>query len=147
MATTAQASGAQASGAGGHGAVPRREFLYLVAGGFCAVGAGATLWPFIHSMNPAADVLALASTEVDLKPIQAGQRITVTWRGKPVFIDNRTPAQIKAARDVPLADLPDPQPDAQRVKPGKDNWLVMVGVCTHLGCVPLGQKQGEPRGD
>ena len=142
MATTAQASGA-----GGHGAGTRRDFLYLATGAFGAVGTAATLWPFIHSMNPSADVLALASTEVDLKPIQAGQRITVTWRGKPVFIDNRTPDQIKSARDVPMSDLPDPEPDAKRVKPGKDNWLIMVGVCTHLGCVPLGQKQGDARGD
>jgi ubiquinol-cytochrome c reductase iron-sulfur subunit len=98
-------------------------------------------------MNPAADVLALASTEVDLKPIQAGQRITVTWRGKPVFIDNRTADQIKAARDVAATELPDPQTDQKRVKAGKDQWLVVLGVCTHLGCVPLGQKTGESKGE
>jgi ubiquinol-cytochrome c reductase iron-sulfur subunit len=133
--------------AGHHGAANRRDFLYLVAGGFGAVGVGAALWPFIHSMNPAADVLALASTEVDLKPIQAGQRITVTWRGKPVFIDHRTADQINAAREIPVAQLPDPQTDQKRVKSGKDQWLVVLGVCTHLGCVPLGQKSGDSKGD
>ena len=142
MATTAHPAGGHA-----HGAGTRRDFLYLAAGAFGAIGVGASLWPFIHSMNPSADVLALASTEVDLRPIQAGQRITVTWRGKPVFIDNRTPEQIKLARDVPMDQLPDPASDASRVKPGKDNWLILVGVCTHLGCVPLGQKQGDSRGE
>jgi ubiquinol-cytochrome c reductase iron-sulfur subunit len=132
---------------GHHDQVKRRDFLYLVAGGFGAVGAGAALWPFIHSMNPAADVLALASTEVDLAPIQSGQRITVTWRGKPVFIDHRTAEQIKAARDVAPTALPDPEADQKRVKSGKDQWLVVLGVCTHLGCVPLGQKTGESKGD
>jgi ubiquinol-cytochrome c reductase iron-sulfur subunit len=98
-------------------------------------------------MNPAADVLALASTEVDLKPIQPGQRITVTWRGKPVFVDHRTDDQIKAAREVPVTALPDPQTDQKRVKSGKEQWLVVLGVCTHLGCVPLGQKTGESKGE
>ncbi|MFO0291922.1 MAG: ubiquinol-cytochrome c reductase iron-sulfur subunit [Rhodospirillales bacterium] len=132
---------------GHHGTGNRRDFLYLAAGGFGAVGVGATLWPFIHSMNPAADVLALASTEVDLKPIQPGQRITVTWRGKPVFVDHRTADQIKAAREVPVTALPDPQTDQKRVKSGKEQWLVVLGVCTHLGCVPLGQKTGESKGE
>jgi len=140
-------SGTSAAAAGHHGQATRRDFLYLAAGGFGAVGVGAALWPFIHSMNPAADVLALASTEVDLKPIQQGQRITVTWRGKPVFIDHRTADQIKSARDVGLQELPDPQADQKRVKSGKDQWLVVLGVCTHLGCVPLGQKSGESKGE
>ena len=138
-------SGTSAAAAGHHGQATRRDFLYLAAGGFGAVGVGAALWPFIHSMNPAADVLALASTEVDLKPIQQGQRITVTWRGKPVFIRRRTPAEISEARAVPVNDLPDPQADAARVK--QPQWLILVGVCTHLGCIPLGQKSGDPRGD
>jgi ubiquinol-cytochrome c reductase iron-sulfur subunit len=133
--------------ASGHRAAPRRDFLHLVAGGFGLVGTGAVIWPFIHSMNPAADVLALASTEVDLKPIQPGQRITVTWRGKPVFIDHRTPEQIAAARAVKLGELSDPETDQKRVKPGKDQWLILVGVCTHLGCVPLGQRAGDARGE
>jgi ubiquinol-cytochrome c reductase, iron-sulfur subunit len=128
-----------------HGEVKRRDFLYLAAGAFSAVGAAAALWPFIHSLNPSADVLALASIEVDLSPIQPGQRITVSWRGKPVFIDHRTPEAIEAARNVNLADLPDPQPDQARVK--KPEWLVLIGVCTHLGCVPLGQGATDNRGD
>jgi ubiquinol-cytochrome c reductase iron-sulfur subunit len=96
-------------------------------------------------MNPAADTLALSSTEVDLASVAVGQAITVTWRGKPVFIRHRTPAEIEAARAVPLADLPDPQTDQQRVI--KPEWLIVVGVCTHLGCIPLGQKPGDPRGE
>ena len=147
MANTATSSQAGQHGAGHQDKATRRDFLYLVAGGFGAVGAGAVLWPFIHSMNPAADVLALSSTEVDLKPIQLGQRITVTWRGKPVFIDHRTPERIKGAREVKLTDLSDPEPDQKRVKQGKDEWLVLVGVCTHLGCVPLGQQTGDSKGD
>ena len=141
---TAQGSGnIETDGEG----VRRRDFINVAAVSFAGVGAVAAVVPLLSQMNPSADVLALASTEVDLRPIQAGQRITVTWRGKPVFIDNRTPEQIKSARDVPMSDLPDPEPDAKRVKPGKDNWLILVGVCTHLGCVPLGQKQGDARGD
>jgi ubiquinol-cytochrome c reductase iron-sulfur subunit len=141
------ASSATSPATGHHGGATRRDFLYLVAGGFGAVGAGAALWPFIHSMNPAADVLALASTEVDLKPVQPGQRITVTWRGKPVFVDHRTADQIKAAREAKPTELPDPETDQKRVKSGKDQWLVLVGVCTHLGCVPLGQKTGDSKGE
>src|SRR3954466_8585085 len=123
----------------------RRDFLYLVTGAFTAVGVGAMAWPFISSMNPARDVLALSTTEVDLSPIAAGSAETVMWRGKPVFVRNRTPEEIKEARAVPLSELRDPQTDQARVK--KDNWLVLVGVCTHLGCVPLGQKPTDPRGD
>jgi ubiquinol-cytochrome c reductase iron-sulfur subunit len=123
----------------------RRDFLYLMAGGLGLVGTGVAIWPIIDSMNPSAEVLALATTEVDLGPIQEGQRVTVTWRGNPVFIDHRTEQQIAAARAVPLDDLPDPQPDEDRVQQPK--WLVMVGVCTHLGCIPLGQKPGQNRGE
>ncbi|MFM2042145.1 MAG: ubiquinol-cytochrome c reductase iron-sulfur subunit [Pseudomonadota bacterium] len=123
----------------------RRDFIYLLAAGTGAVGAAAAVWPFIHSMNPAADTLALASTEVDLGPIAEGQAITITWRGKPVFIRHRTAAEIETARTTPVGDLIDPQPDEERVQ--KPEWLVMVGVCTHLGCVPLGQKTGEAKGD
>jgi ubiquinol-cytochrome c reductase iron-sulfur subunit len=123
----------------------RRDFLQLVTASFAAVGVGAMAWPFISSMNPARDVLALSTTEVDLTPIAAGSAVTVMWRGKPVFIRNRTPEEIKEARAVPLSELKDPQTDQARVK--KDNWLVLVGVCTHLGCVPLGQKPTDPRGD
>jgi ubiquinol-cytochrome c reductase iron-sulfur subunit len=123
----------------------RRDFLLLVTASFAAVGVGAMAWPFISSMNPARDVLALSTTEVDLSPIAAGSAVTVMWRGKPVFVRNRTPEEIKEARAVPLSELKDPQTDQARVK--KDNWLVLVGVCTHLGCVPLGQKPTDPRGE
>ena len=133
---------AQSGGEGGS----RRDFLYLTAGAMGAVAVGAVAWPIIDSMNPSADVLALASIEVDVSQIEEGQRITVTWRGKPVFIDNRTAEQIDAARDVDVGTLPDPQSDAERVKEGQDNWLVIVGVCTHLGCVPLGDGAGDFHG-
>ncbi len=96
-------------------------------------------------MNPAADTLALSSTDVDLTPIAVGQAITVTWRGKPVFVRRRTPVEIDEAAKVNLADLRDPQADKVRVQ--KPEWLIVVGVCTHLGCIPLGQKTTEPRGD
>ncbi|HCL48857.1 MAG TPA: ubiquinol-cytochrome c reductase iron-sulfur subunit [Rhodobiaceae bacterium] len=115
----------------------RRDFLYLATGAFAAIGAANIAWPLIHQMNPDASVKALASIEVDLSAIETGQSITVTWRGKPVFIRRRTQGEIAEARTVADTDLPDPQNDAERVQ--KDEWLVMVGICTHLGCVPLGQ--------
>ena len=123
----------------------RRDFLYLTAGAFGAVAAGSAVWPLVDSMNPAADTLALASTEVDVASVQVGQSITIVWRGKPVFIRRRTKEEIESARKDDTADLRDPQKDADRVK--QDEWLVMVGVCTHLGCVPLGNKAGQPKGD
>lgn len=127
----------------------RRDFIVLSASAMAGVGGAATLWPFVNSMNPSADVLAMASTEVNLAPIAEGQEIKVMWRGKPVFIRHRTAADIEKARqDDPEngGDLPDPEPDAARVKAGKDQWLVMIGVCTHLGCVPLGNKTGDYKG-
>lgn len=123
----------------------RRDFLYLTAGAFGAVGAGMVAWPFVNSLNPAKDTLALSTTEVDLAPIATGQAITVVWRGKPVFIRRRTPDEIKAAQDVDMSALIDKQPDKERVQ--KEEWLVLVGICTHLGCVPVGQKPTEARGD
>jgi len=129
----------------GHGGARRRDFLKLVTGSFAVVGVGAIVWPFIHSMNPSRDVLALSTTEVDLAPIAVGQAVTVVWRGKPVFVRHRTAKEIEEARAVPLSQLPDPQPDQARVK--RDQWLVLVGICTHLGCVPLGQKPTDARGD
>jgi ubiquinol-cytochrome c reductase iron-sulfur subunit len=123
----------------------RRDFLYLAAGALGAYGAGAAIWPLIHQMNPAGDVLAVSTIEVDLAPIQVGQRITVKWRGKPVFIDHRPEKDIEAARAVPMSDLVDPQPDDVRAP--KPQWLIVVGVCTHLGCIPLGQKPTDPHGD
>ena len=125
----------------------RRDFLYLAAGAFAAVGGAAAIWPFIDSMNPSADVLALSTTEVDVSPIEEGQRVTVKWRGKPVFIDHRTEKQIAEARDVDVAELRDPQTDDERVKQDKAEWLILVGVCTHLGCIPLGQKATDLRGE
>ncbi|UEM22012.1 ubiquinol-cytochrome c reductase iron-sulfur subunit [Skermanella mucosa] len=138
---------AGAGGQGGHegeGAT-RRDFLYLATAAVGAVGVASVAWPFINSMNPAADTLALAQIDVDLTPVQVGQAITVTWRGKPVFIRRRTEEEIAAAQAVNLAELPDPAPDSARVQ--QPQWLVMVGVCTHLGCVPLGQKPTDPKGD
>jgi ubiquinol-cytochrome c reductase iron-sulfur subunit len=139
---------AQAAGAP-HGAADggesRRDFIHLASAGMAAVGAGAMAWPFIHYWNPSADVLALSSTEVDLKPIQEGQSITVTWRGRPIFVRRRTAAEIKSAVDTAPGDLPDPEADQKRVK--KAEWLILVGVCTHLGCIPLGQKTTDSRGE
>lgn len=123
----------------------RRDFLYLLAGAMGAVGAGAVAWPLIDSMNPAADVLAVSTIEIDLAPIQLGQRITVVWQGKPVFIDHRAPEQIARARaDDHDLSLIDPATDASRVKQAE--WLIVTGICTHLGCIPLGQRTGDPLG-
>jgi len=123
----------------------RRDFLLWSTIAVGGVGTAIAVWPFIDQMNPAADTLALASTEVDLSQIEVGQAITVIWRGKPVFIRHRTEEEIKEAEAVDIATLPDPQADADRVE--KPEWLVMVGVCTHLGCIPLGQKPGDSKGD
>jgi ubiquinol-cytochrome c reductase iron-sulfur subunit len=123
----------------------RRDFLIVATGAVGAVGTALSIWPLIDSMNPAADVLALASTEINIAPVQVGQAITVTWRGKPVFIRHRRPEEIKTARETDPAKLIDPEKDEIRAK--KPEWLIMVGVCTHLGCIPLGQKTGEPRGE
>lgn len=114
----------------------RRDFLELVTLATLGVGAATIVWPLINQMSPSADVLALSSTEVDLAPIAVGMGVTVVWRGKPVFIRHRTEEEIKAAQEVDLASLRDPQPDAARVQ--KPEWLVVVGICTHLGCVPIG---------
>jgi len=123
----------------------RRDFLYLATLGVGAAGAAAFAWPIIDSMNPAADVLALSSVEVSLSPIEEGQSITIKWRGRPVFIRRRTAEEIQQAQAVTISDLPDPQEDKDRVQ--KSEWLIMVGVCTHLGCIPLGQKTGDPKGE
>ena len=131
---------APAPGATGtaQGAETRRDFLYVATGAVGAVGALASIWPFVHQMNPSASVLALASTDVDLSGIEEGQAITVVWRGKPVFIRHRTPSEIAQAENVDVSQLPDPQSDLERVK--RQQWLILVGVCTHLGCVPLSYK-------
>ena len=130
----------------------RRDFLYIATGMAGAVGAAAFAWPFIDQMRPDASTLALASVEVDVSAVEPGMSLTVKWRGKPVFIRNRTPEEIEAATQVPMAELKDPvarnanltsdapATDVDRsAGEGKENWLVMIGVCTHLGCVPLVQ--------
>jgi ubiquinol-cytochrome c reductase iron-sulfur subunit len=121
----------------------RRDFLFLTTAAAAAVAGGAVVWPLVSQMNPDASTLALASTELDLSAIAVGQSVTVKWRGKPVFVRHRTPKEIDDARKAPLSALPDPQADEARVK--KAEWLVLVGVCTHLGCVPLGNA-GEYEG-
>ena len=118
--------------------VKRREFIFTATYAVGAVGVGATVWPLIDQMNPDASVKALASTEVDISNVEKGQSITVLWRGKPVFIRRRTDEEIAKARDVNLQDLKHPEKDEDRAK--NPEWLVMLGVCTHLGCVPLGDK-------
>ena len=114
----------------------RRDFIHIAAGA-AAVGAGAmAAWPLVNSMNPAADTLALASIDFDLTKVAAGQQITIKWRGKPLFVRNRTPAEIAKARADDNAGLKDPQPDSARVVAGNEQWLILIGSCTHLGCVP-----------
>ncbi len=123
----------------------RRDFLYIATGAMAAVGAASLAWPFIDQMNPDASALAMSSTEVDLSQIKPGQIVTIKWRGKPVFVRNRTGSEIEAARKTPMAELKDPQTDEARIKKGHENWLIVVGTCTHLGCVPLGN-QGDYNG-
>lgn len=118
----------------------RRDFVVLTASAMAAVGAAACTWPLIDSLNPSEDVLALSTTEVDLTNIQPGQTIKVMWRGKPVFITHRTEKQIQEAEAVPVDSLRDPETDAQRVQKGHEQWLVMVAICTHLGCIPIENK-------
>ena len=123
----------------------RRDFIVVASYAMAGIGAAAVAWPLIDQMNPAADTLALASIEVDISKIDIGQSITVKWRGKPVFIRHRTEDEINTAQSVELSQLKDPQLDVDRVSNPK--YLVMIGVCTHLGCVPLGQKTGEIKGE
>lgn len=129
-----------------HGIEPaRRDFLYYATAGAGAVASGAAIWPLINSMNPSADVTALSSIDVDLTDIAFGARITLMWRGKPLFIDRRTDEQIALARADDAVDLIDPAKDAERAE--RPEWLIVIGVCTHLGCIPLGQNSGDPLGD
>lgn len=142
------ASASDTTATGGHDqedGETRRDFLMLTAGAFGAVSVAAAVWPLVDQMNPAADTLAASTTEFNLAPIKEGQRVLVKWRGKPVFITRRTKASIEAARAVPMAELADKQSDEDRAR--KPEWLIVVGVCTHLGCIPLGTKQGENRGE
>jgi ubiquinol-cytochrome c reductase iron-sulfur subunit len=127
--------------------VRRRDFIYVATAAFAGAGALTALWPMINQMNPSSDVLALASIEADVSAIQPGQAIKLFWRGKPVFVRRLTPAEIAAVENVPVDSLRDPQSLADRTKEGKREWLVTLGVCTHLGCVPLGAGTGENKGD
>ncbi len=140
------------------GGPSRRDFLYIATGAFAAIGAAAALWPVVDQMNPDANTLSTASIEVDLSPIEVGQAITILWRGKPLYIRHRTAADIEKAKAAQLSDLKDPYArvlgapeglpatDENRTKPGKENWLIMIGICTHLGCLPKGQSPGDPKG-
>ena len=123
--------------------VKRRDFIFTATYAVGAVGVAATVWPLVDQMNPDASVKALASTEVDVSSVEPGKTITVLWRGKPVFIKRRTQNEIDEARSVSMEDLPDPEKDEDRAK--NPEWLVMLGVCTHLGCVPLNDK-GDDNG-
>ena len=129
------AHGDAAAGAGGE-PVRRRDFINVAALAFAGVGTVVAVYPLINQMNPSADVLALASSEVDISKIQPGQAIKTLWRKQPVFIRNLTPQEIAAANAVDISGLRDPQTLAERTKEGKANWLVTMAVCTHLGCVP-----------
>jgi len=121
----------------------RRDFLYIATGTVGAVGAAAVAWPLVSQMNPDASTIAAgAPVEVDLAPVAEGQVIKVFWRSKPIFIGHRSKKEIEEARKVDVKTLPDPQPDSARVKAGHDQWLVLIGICTHLGCIPLAH-QGQ----
>jgi len=116
----------------------RRDFLFIATGAVGAVGVAAVAVPLIAQMNPDASTIAAgAPIEVDLTPIAEGQVIKVFWRSKPIFISHRTKKEIEEAQTVNVSSLPDPQPDSARVKPGHDQWLVVIGICTHLGCIPI----------
>ncbi len=115
----------------------RRDFLYIATGAFGAMGVGVAVWPLIDQLNPDASVKALASIEIDISTVGVGESLTVSWRGKPIFIRHRTAAEIQLSVDTPMSDLPDPQTDAERAQ--KPEWLVQIGLCTHLGCVPVGE--------
>lgn len=134
LSDTALENETSASGENG----TRRDFLYVTTGAFAVVGVAGAVWPLVDQMNPDASALALASTEVDISAVESGQSITIKWRGKPVFIRNRTDVEVEEAKAVPMDVLIDPQEDVDRAVEGRENLLIMVGICTHLGCVPLG---------
>ncbi|HEX8654531.1 MAG TPA: ubiquinol-cytochrome c reductase iron-sulfur subunit [Allosphingosinicella sp.] len=150
MATVEHTDGAAApAGDGGHGedGVRRRDFINIAAVSFAGVGAAALVYPLVNQMNPSADVLALASIDVDVSAIQPGQAIKTIWRKQPIFIRHLTPQERQAANSVDISSLRDPQSLAERTAEGKPQWLITLGVCTHLGCVPLGTAEGENRGE
>jgi ubiquinol-cytochrome c reductase iron-sulfur subunit len=130
-----------------HDGVRRRDFINIAAVSAAGVGALTTLVPLISQMAPSKDVLAESTTEVDLTPVKAGQAIKALFRKQPLFVRNLTPKEIAEAQAVPLSILRDPQTLEERTKPGHLNWLITMGVCTHLGCVPLGTGEGEPKGE
>jgi ubiquinol-cytochrome c reductase iron-sulfur subunit len=144
MATVEQSDGAHSAGV--EDGVRRRDFINIAAVSAAGVGGVALLYPLINQMNPSADVLALASIEVDISSIKPGQAIKTMFRKQPLFVRHLTPKEIHEANIVPMSELRDPQSLAERTKPGKAQWLVTMGVCTHLGCVPLGAGEGENRG-
>ena len=125
----------------------RRDFIVVATYAMAGLGAAAVAWPLIDQLNPAADTLALANIEVDISKIAVGQSITVKWRGKPVFARHLTPEEITDAKKVDVSTLRDPQKLEDRTKPGNERWLITLGVCTHLGCVPLGAAEGENKGE
>ena len=127
--------------------VRRRDFINIAAVSFAGIGAVAIVLPLLSQMGASADVLALASIEVDVAAIEPGQAIKTSWRKQPIFIRNLTPAEIAEANKVSIGSLREPQTLAERTKPGKENWLITLGVCTHLGCVPLGAAAGEVKGE
>ena len=131
----------------GSGGVRRRDFINIAAVSVAGVGSVALLYPLVNQMNPSADVLALAQIDVDISAIQPGQAVKTMWRKQPIFIRNLTPAEIQAANAVDVGSLRDPQTLGERTKEGKANWLITLGVCTHLGCVPLGAAEGENKGE
>jgi ubiquinol-cytochrome c reductase iron-sulfur subunit len=142
MATLEQSADGSQTGDG----VRRRDFINIAAVSFAGVGAAAVVLPLVSQMSPSADVLAMSSVEVDISKIEPGQAIKTSWRKQPVFIRNLVPKEIAEANAVPLSELRDPQTLAERTKPGKENWLITMGICTHLGCIPLGTGEGENRG-
>ncbi len=143
----AQDAGIATPVADGSDGVRRRDFINIAAVSAAGVGALATLYPLISQMAPSADVLAEGTTEVDISAIQPGQAIKAVFRKQPLFIRNLTPAEVAAAEKVDVGALRDPQSLAERTKEGKANWLITMGVCTHLGCVPAGTTEGEVKGE
>ena len=148
MATVEHSDGTLGSGPDtpSDAGVRRRDFINIAAVSVAGVGAAVTLYPLVNQMNPSADVLALASIEVDVSAIQPGQAIKTIFRKQPLFIRHLTPAEIQAANAVSPGELRDPQALAERTAEGKPQWLITMGVCTHLGCVPLGAAEGENKG-
>lgn len=137
----------------------RRDFIHIATGAFLVIGSAAALWPLIDQMNPDASTLSAGMIDVDISPIEPGQAITVMWRGKPVFVRNRTPEEVEAAKSVALEELKDPEvfamgdqeglpaTDDNITKDGHESWLIVIGICTHLGCIPKGNKPSESRGE